>query len=96
MNATQTKQSQSSQGEICAVAVSKLVPRRFVGQSLGVWFVSFALGELFAGRIAGNFDADNVATMPALFMQVFWFGMVCAVALTLLLPLLRRWMGGVR
>jgi POT family proton-dependent oligopeptide transporter len=77
-------------------AVSKLVPRRFVGQSLGVWFVSFALGELIAGRIAGNFDTGNVAMMPVLFMQVFWFGMGSAAALIVLLPLLRRWMAGVR
>jgi POT family proton-dependent oligopeptide transporter len=88
-------------GELCLSpvglsAVSKLVPRRFVGQSLGVWFVSISLGELIAGRIAGNFDPEHLATMPALFMRIFWFGLICAAALALLLPLLRRWMAGVR
>ena len=88
-------------GELCLSpvglsAVSKLVPRRFVGQSLGVWFVSISLGELIAGRIAGNFDPEHLATMPALFMRIFWFGLICAAALALLLPLLRRWMVGVK
>ena len=88
-------------GELCLSpvglsAVSKLVPRRFVGQSLGVWFVSVSLGELIAGRIAGNFDPEHLATMPALFMRIFWFGLICAAALALLLPLLRRWMAGVK
>ena len=88
-------------GELCLSpvglsAVSKLVPRRFVGQSLGVWFVSVSLGELIAGRIAGNFDPEHLATMPALFMRIFWFGLICAAALALLLPLLRRWMVGVK
>jgi POT family proton-dependent oligopeptide transporter len=88
-------------GELCLSpvglsAVSKLVPRRFVGQSLGVWFVSVSLGELIAGRIAGNFDPEHLAAMPALFMRIFWFGLICAAALALLLPLLRRWMAGVK
>ena len=88
-------------GELCLSpvgmsAVSKLVPRRFVGQSLGVWFASFSLGELIAGRIAGNFDPQHVATIPGLFMRVFWFGMLCAAGLALLLPVLRRWMAGVK
>jgi hypothetical protein len=29
-------------------------------------------------------------------MRIFWFGLICAAALALLLPLLRRWMAGVK
>jgi POT family proton-dependent oligopeptide transporter len=88
-------------GELCLSpvgmsAVSKLVPRRFISQSLGVWFVSFSLGELIAGRIAGNFDPAHMQGLPGLYMHVFWFAAVCAAALVALLPLLRRWMAGVR
>ena len=88
-------------GELCLSpvgmsAVSKLVPQRFIGQSLGVWFVSFSLGELIAGRIAGNFDPANMQALPGLYMHVFWFAVVCAAALVALLPLLRRWMAGVK
>jgi POT family proton-dependent oligopeptide transporter len=77
-------------------AVSKLVPRRFIGQSLGVWFASLSLGELVAGRLAGDFDPAQAATLPWQFMRVFWFSAICAVALAALMPLMRRWMAGVR
>jgi POT family proton-dependent oligopeptide transporter len=76
-------------------ATTKLVPARFVSQSLGIFFVSLSLGNLLAGRIAGNFDPTNLAAMPGQFMFIFWFAAVSALLLALLLPLLRRWMGGV-
>lgn len=88
-------------GELCLSpvgmsAVSKLVPRRFVGQSLGVWFVSLSLGNLLAGRIAGDFSAAQLARMPGQFMNIFWFGVICAAGVVLTLPLMRRWMAGVK
>jgi POT family proton-dependent oligopeptide transporter len=87
-------------GELCLSpvglsAVSKLVPRRFVGQCLGIFFVSLSLGNLLAGRIAGNFDPDNLAAMPGQFMFIFWFGAACALGVACLLPLMKRWAGAV-
>jgi POT family proton-dependent oligopeptide transporter len=88
-------------GELCLSpvgnsAVTKLVPQRFCGQALGVWFMSISLGNLFASRIAGDIDPTNIATMPAAYLRVFWLGSICAMALLLLTPVTRRWMGGVR
>ena len=74
---------------------TKLVPPRFVSQSLGIFFVSLSLGNLLAGRIAGNFDASNLAAMPGQFMFIFWFAAASALALALSVPLMRRWMAGV-
>ena len=76
-------------------AVTKLVPQRFVGQSLGIFFVSLSLGNLLAGRIAAGFDRNNLAAMPGQFMFIFWFCSLCAIAVMLLLPLMRRWSQGV-
>jgi POT family proton-dependent oligopeptide transporter len=76
-------------------AVTKLVPTRFVGQSLGIFFVSLSLGNLLASRIAGGFDPTQVAAMPGQFMFIFRYCALCAVGLALLLPLLRRWSVGV-
>ncbi len=76
-------------------AVSKLVPPRFVSQSLGVWFVSLSLGNLLAGRMAGEIGAGNLAAMPGQFMHIVWFGAICAAGVALALPLMRRWMAGV-
>ena len=88
-------------GELCLSpvglsSVTKLVPQRFVGQSLGIWFLGASLGNLVAGRIAGEFDAENVAAMPGQYLDIFWFGMVAAVVLFLLSPVVKRWMGGVK
>jgi POT family proton-dependent oligopeptide transporter len=87
-------------GELCLSpvglsAVTKLVPVRFCGQSLGIFFVSLSLGNLLAGRIAGDFDPSNLNAMPGQFMYIFWFCSLCAVAVAVLLPLMRRWAGGV-
>ncbi len=76
-------------------AVSKLVPQRFTGQSIGIFFVSLSLGNLLAGRIAGGIDPNRVAAMPGQFMFIVWFCGICAAALLLLLPLLRRWSHGI-
>jgi proton-dependent oligopeptide transporter, POT family len=77
-------------------ATTKLAPQRFVGQSMGVWFVSLSLGNLIASRIAGDFDASNVAAMPGQYLHIFWFGAVAAAVLVLLSPFVKRWTGGVQ
>ena len=77
-------------------AVTKLVPPRFVSQSLGVWFLSLSAGNLIAGRIAGDFDAANLAAMPDQFMSIVWFCSISAALLVLLLPVMRRWTAGVQ
>lgn len=37
-------------------AVTKLSPARRVGQMMGIWFVGLALGNLFAGLVAGRLE----------------------------------------
>jgi len=83
-------------GELCLSpvgmsAVSQLVPRRFVGQSLGLWFMSLALGELLAGAIAGRLGSSSLTALPTGFLDLFWLTAAGAVMLALLTPLLRRW-----
>ncbi|MFI4867453.1 MAG: peptide MFS transporter [Steroidobacterales bacterium] len=88
-------------GELCLSpvglsATSKLVPPRFVSQSLGIFFVSLSLGNLLAGRIAGDFDPTRLAAMPGQFMFIVWFAAISAGLLVLMMPLMRRWMAGVQ
>jgi POT family proton-dependent oligopeptide transporter len=88
-------------GELCLSPVglsafTKLAPARFVGQSLGIWFMGSALGNLIAGRIAGEFDADNLAAMPGQLMHIFWFGLASAAALLIAGPVINRWIGSTR
>ena len=88
-------------GELCLSpvglsSVTKLVPRRFVGQCLGIWFLATSLGNLIAGAIAGEFDAANIAAMPHQYMSIAWFGLISAGLMLMISPVVRRWMGGIR
>ena len=67
-------------------ATTKLAPRRFVGQMMGIWFVSIALGNLVAGQIAGEFDADNVAAFPG----QYWFIVMTTAGTGIVLLLLTK------
>jgi len=63
-------------GEICLYpvglsAVKKLSPKRFSAQLMGVWFMSLALGNLLAGLVAGEMDAERIAADPGVMVNLF-------------------------
>lgn len=87
-------------GELCISPVglssyTKLAPKKYYSQLMGLWFVGAALGNLIAGLFAGNFDESNVAAMPELFYQVFLIGMVSGLVLIVLFKPIKKWMGGI-
>jgi proton-dependent oligopeptide transporter, POT family len=87
-------------GDLCLSPVglssmTKLAAPRFVGQVMGVWFLSLALGNNLAGQLAGEYDATNLASLPALFLKIFEWGTVAAAAMLLVTPTLKRLMAGV-
>ena len=88
-------------GELCLSPVglsyvSKLAPRRFAGQMMGMWFLSLSLGNLAAGLIAGEFDANNVAAMPEQYMHIVYFAVGLGAVLLALSRPVRNLMGEVR
>ena len=73
-------------------ATTRLAPKRFAGQAMGLWFTSIAMGNLFASRLAGELGSDATpGDWTAYFERMFGVGMIAAVVLVALLPLLRRW-----
>jgi len=48
-------------------SMTKLAPRRFTGQMMGVWFMAAALGNLIAGLVGGHIDPQKLDLMPQLF-----------------------------
>jgi POT family proton-dependent oligopeptide transporter len=59
-------------GELCLSpvglsSVTKLAPKRLVGQMMGTWFMGAALGNLIAGLVAGQFET---LPLPKLFLMV--------------------------
>jgi POT family proton-dependent oligopeptide transporter len=88
-------------GELCLSPVglssmTKLVPTRFVGQVLGVWFMATALGTNLAGQLSADYDATRLESLPALFLKIFWWGALGGGLMLLLTPLLKRLMPGVK
>lgn len=88
-------------GELCLSPVglstyTKLAPKRYVSQLMGIWFVATSLGNLIAGLFAGNFDEENVQQMPSLFNQVFLFATGFGLLLLLFYKPIRKWMGGIQ
>jgi POT family proton-dependent oligopeptide transporter len=71
-------------GEICLYpigmsAVTKLSPTRLVGQMMGIFFMSLALGNLIAGLYAGEFDNESISANPGLLVDLF--GLVAKITL---------------
>ncbi|WP_353722186.1 peptide MFS transporter [Dyadobacter sp. 676] len=87
-------------GELCVSPVglssyTKLAPKRYVSQLMGIWFVGASLGNLIAGLFAGGFDESNVLQMPALFNQVAIITTIFGLILLVFWKPIKGWMGGV-
>ena len=54
-------------------AVSKLSPPRYLGQMMGLFVLTYSMGNIIAGLLAGGFDPENVAEMPDLFQMIATF-----------------------
>src|SRR5271156_6332719 len=75
---------------------TKLTPKRFVGQMMGIWFLSLSLGNLVAGLIAGEFDANNVAAMPGQYLHIVYFAVGLGATLLILSHPVKKLMGSVK
>ncbi len=87
-------------GELCLSpvglsSVTKLAPKRFVGQMMGIWFLAASLGNLIAGLLAGRFSADNVEQMPDLYLQIVLTTAGAGLLLLMFARPIRRLMGNV-
>jgi POT family proton-dependent oligopeptide transporter len=88
-------------GELCLSpvglsSVTKLAPRRFVSQMMGIWFLGASLGGLIAGLLAGRFHADAVADMPGLYLQIVLTTVGAGVLLLAFARPIHRLTGGIR
>lgn len=74
---------------------TKLAPRRYVGQMMGIWFLTSALGNLLAGLTAGRFDPESLGDMPGLYLQIVLTTAGAGLLLLAFRGPIRRLMGGV-
>jgi len=83
-------------GELCLSpvalsAVSKLSPRRFSGQMMGVFVLTYSIGNVIAGLLAGNFDPNRVDEMPNLYIQISLFSIAIGIVIFLLSLKTKLW-----
>ncbi len=84
-------------GELCLSpvgnsVVTKLAPVRVVGMMMGVWFLAIACGNKLAGWAAGFFES---LPLLQLFGAIAATAIMAAVVLWMIVPPIRRLMGGV-
>jgi POT family proton-dependent oligopeptide transporter len=84
-------------GELCLSPVglsmvTKLSPPRIVGFMMGVWFFATAMGNYVAGWVAGFLENR---TYSEVFFAAFATVAVATVVLALLIPPIKKLMGGV-
>jgi POT family proton-dependent oligopeptide transporter len=87
-------------GELCLSpvglsSVTKLAPRRLVGQMMGTWFLAASLGNVIAGLIAGEFNAEAVHEMPRQYLQILIIPTIAGILLILFAKPVKKWMAGV-
>ncbi|MEP4053222.1 MAG: peptide MFS transporter [Litorimonas sp.] len=83
-------------GELCLSpialsAVSKLSPPRFLGQMMGLFVLTYSIGNIVAGIMAGGFDPENVSEMPALFTMIATFAIGVGAVVILIGMFTKKW-----
>lgn len=71
-------------------SMTKLSPRKFVGQMMGLWFLATAMGNLIAGLVGGDVDPERLEQMPALFQRTATSLFLAALMLAALVVPIRR------
>ena len=77
-------------------SMTKLAPRKFVGQMMGVWFMASALGNLIAGLVGGHVDPEKLDQMPQLFQRTAISLFISAAVLGAMVIPIRRMMRDTR
>lgn len=88
-------------GELCLSPVglssmTKLSPRKYVGQMMGIWFLASAVGNLIGGLVGGHVDPEKLDQMPQLFTVTTLSLVVATAILGALIVPIRRMMAGVK
>jgi len=85
-------------GELCLSPVglsnvTKLSPKRYVGQMMGTWFLGAAVGNALAGLIGGHVGSGDAAEMHAQFLQMCFIAGGVGLVLILGSPWLKKLAG---
>jgi POT family proton-dependent oligopeptide transporter len=82
-------------GELCLSPVglssmTKLSPRKYVGQMMGIWFLASSVGNLIAGLVGGRVDPEKLEQTPVLFIGTTVALVVAGLILAALTPFIKK------
>lgn len=82
-------------GELCLSPVglstmTKLSPRKYVGQMMGIWFLATSVGNLIAGLVGGSVDPEKLEQIPMLFIATTAALIGAAILLLILTPFVKK------
>ncbi len=82
-------------GELCLSPVglssmTKLSPRKYVGQMMGIWFLASSVGNLIAGLVGGSVDPEKLDQTPKLFIGTTIALVVAALILGAMTPFIKK------
>jgi POT family proton-dependent oligopeptide transporter len=88
-------------GELCISPVglssmTKLAPRKYVGQMMGIWFLATSVGNLVAGLVGGRVDPTKLEQTPLVFSGTAIALFASTVILIVMIVPIRRMMAGVK
>ena len=83
-------------GELCLSpvalsAVSKLSPKRFAGQMMGLFVLTYSIGNVIAGVLAGSFGGEESGDLIGLFSFIVQFTVSIGVIVFLVALFTRKW-----
>ncbi len=79
--------------------ITKLAPKKFYSQMMGMWFMSVALGNLIAGVIGGKISGEGreaLVQMPSQYMLIVYISVGSGLLLLVLAKPIRKLMGSVK
>jgi len=71
-------------------SMTKLSPRKYVGQMMGIWFLATSVGNLIAGLVGGNVDPEKLEQTPMVFIGTAIALIAAAVLLGILTPFIKK------
>lgn len=71
-------------------SMTKLSPRKYVGQMMGIWFLATSVGNLIAGLVGGNVDPEKLEQTPKLFIGTTVALIAAAILLGIMTPFIKK------
>jgi POT family proton-dependent oligopeptide transporter len=77
-------------------SITRLAPKRFVGQMMGIWFMCSGLGNVIAGLIAGELTGDDLDSIPGVYLRIVLITVGCGLLLIAFTKPLKKLIGQAR